>query len=268
MKRGRPAPADVVFLGIAIAFVGLRLLDVPPWDQSVDAYAYWRPITGGSPYEGAAVGGLGSYLYSPAFKLLFVPLGALPWPIFNALWTALNMGVLRAVAGRHALVLLLFPPVPFEIISGNVHLLFAAVAAWGFTRPWLWVLPILTKVTPGIGVLWFAVRREWRPLLAACAVTGLIVAVSVAITPSWWTDWVELLRDGQSVPAGTPGWFLPIPLWVRLPAAAALLAWGALGDRRWSVPVAMVLAMPVLWLNGLAVLVALVPLSRPAEGRP
>ena len=261
MTRGRPSLRDVAYLGIAIAFVGLRLFDVPPWNQSVDAYAYWRPIAGGSPYDGAAVGELGSYLYSPAFKLLFVPLGALPWPVFNALWTALNFAVLRLVAGRLALVLLLFPPVPFEIISGNVHLLFAAVAAWGFSRPWLWVLAILTKVTPGIGVLWFAVRREWRPLLVAFAVTGLVVAVSVALTPTWWTDWLAVLRDGQSVPAGTPGWFLPVPLWVRLPVAAGLLAWGAWGDRRWTVPLVMVLAMPVLWLNTLAVLVALVPLA-------
>ncbi len=267
MTRRPPPLRDVAFLAIAIAFVGLRLFDVPPWNQSVDAYAYWRPITGGSPYDDAStVGAMGAYLYSPAFKLLFLPLGALPWPVFNALWTALNLGLLRAVAGRHALLLLLFPPVPFEIVSGNVHLVLAAVAAWGLTRPWLWSFPLLTKVTPGIGLLWFAVRRDWRPLLVACLATGLVVAASVAIAPSWWTDWLGILREGQSVPAGTPGWFLPVPLWIRLPAAAALLAWGAWDDRRWTVPVAMVLAMPVLWLNSLAVLVALVPLARRGHG--
>jgi hypothetical protein len=98
--------------------------------------------------------------------------------------------------------------------------------------------------------------------MVALAVTATIVAASVALTPTWWTDWLAVLRDGQSVPAGTPGWFLPVPLWVRLPAAGALLAWGAWGDRRWTVPLVMVLAMPVLWLNSLAVLVALVPLAR------
>ena len=267
MTRGRLSLPDVALLGLAIAFVGLRLFDVPPWNQSVDAYAYWRPVTGGTPYDGAAVGELGSYLYSPAFKLLFVPLGMLPWPVFNALWTALNLGLLRLVAGRYALPLLLFPPVPFEIISGNIHLILAAVAALGLARPWTWSFALLTKVTPGIGLVWFAGRREWRSLLVACVVTGLVVAVSVAITPSWWTAWLEVLRDGQSVPSGTPGWFLPVPLWVRLPAAAVLLAWGAWDRRRWTIPVAMVLAMPVLWLNSLAVLVALVPLSRPTGGR-
>ena len=71
-QRSLPGRADTVFLALAVGFVALRLFDVRPWDQSVDAYAYWRPIQGGSPYGGAAVGDLGSYLYSPAFKLLFV----------------------------------------------------------------------------------------------------------------------------------------------------------------------------------------------------
>jgi len=129
MTRRAPPLRDA-FLGIAIAFVGLRLFDVPPWNQSVDAYAYWRPLRGGGPYgDGSTAGAIGAYLYSPAFKFLFLPLGALPWPVFNALWTALKLGLLRAVAGRHALPLLLFPPVPFEIASGNVHLVLAAVAA-------------------------------------------------------------------------------------------------------------------------------------------
>ena len=68
---------------------------------------------------------------------------------------------------------------------------------------------------------------------------------------------MAILRDGRSRCRPDAGWFLPVPLWVRLPAAAAFLAWGAWGNRRWTVPLVMVLAMPVLWLNSLAVLVAL-----------
>ena len=74
-RRRLPDRADTVFLAIALGFVTLRLFDVRPWDQSVDAYAYWRPLQNGSPYGGAAVGDLGSYLYSPAFRLAFAPLG-------------------------------------------------------------------------------------------------------------------------------------------------------------------------------------------------
>ena len=92
MTRRAPPLRDA-FLGIAIAFVGLRLFDVPPWNQSVDAYAYWRPLRGGGPYgDGSTAGAIGAYLYSPAFKFLFLPLGALPWHVFNVLWNALNLG--------------------------------------------------------------------------------------------------------------------------------------------------------------------------------
>ena len=45
---------------------------------------------------------------------------------------------------------------------GNIHLLLGAVIVAGFRWPWLWALPLLTKVTPGVGLLWFALRREWR----------------------------------------------------------------------------------------------------------
>ena len=39
-------------------------------------------------------------------------------------------------------------------------------------------------------------------------------------------------------------------------------------DRRWLLPVGVVIAMPVLWLNSLAVLAACVPLWREAATRP
>jgi hypothetical protein len=261
-QRSLPGRADTVFLALAVGFVALRLFDVRPWDQSVDAYAYWRPIQGGSPYGGAAVGDLGSYLYSPAFKLLCMPLGLLPWPVFNAAWTALNLAVYRSVAGRWALPLLLFLPIPFEIISGNVHILYAGAIVAAISRGpgWAasWCLLLLTKVTPGIGLIWHLVRREWRSLAIAVFATIAVAAGSAVIVPGWWAEWYRILVGSTSGPTATPGWYLPVPLLVRLPAAAVLVAWGGVTSRRWTVPVAVVLALPVLWLNGLAVLAALV----------
>ena len=69
----------------------------------------------------------------------------------------------------------------------------------------------------------------------------------------------SLVADVQS-PLVTPGWYLPVPLLARLPIAAAIVAWGGLTGRRWTVPVGATIALPVLWFNGLAVLDALVPL--------
>jgi hypothetical protein len=53
---------------------------------------------------------------------------------------------------------------------------------------------------------------------------------------------------------------VPIPLWIRLPAAVALVVWGARTDRRWTVPVASMLALPALWYGGISMLLAVIPL--------
>jgi hypothetical protein len=264
------------FLVLAVVFVALRLFAIEPWDDSVDAYAYWS-TRDGVLYEAALTGRIGSYLYSPAFAQAMTPLVWLPWPLFAATWTALLLAVHRLLAGpRLALALLLFIPIPFEIVSGNVHLLYAAVLVYGLRYPALWALPLLTKVTPGIGLIWFLVRREWRSLGIALGATAAIAAVSFVLAPAEWSRWLELLRADAATPLQTVGWHLPVPLMLRLPIAAAVVAWGGLTNRPWTLPVATVLALPVLWLNGLAILVALVPLlasrprsvARPVAGAP
>ena len=253
----RRLPRDV-FLGLAVAFVGIRLVGLAPWDQSVDAYAYWS-TRDGTLYEGSSVGVLGSYLYSPAFALLIAPVSWLPWNLFNAAWTAMNIGIVWSLAGRWSLLALLFLPIPGEIVAGNVHLIYAAVAVFGLRYPVLWVIPLITKVTPGIGLLWFAVRREWRSLAIALGATGALVAVSFVLVPSAWSEWTALLLGSDPAPTETPGYFIPVPLPIRLVAAAAIVVWGARTDRAWVLPIAMTLALPVLWLNGLATLAGLAP---------
>ena len=248
-----------VFLGLAIAFVGLRLAGVEPWNQSVDAYAYWT-TRNGVDYGGSSVGQLGSYLYTPAFALILSPITWLPWNMFNAIWTAANIGIVWFLFRRWSIVALAFLPIPLELIAGNVHLLYALVAAVGLRYPAAWLLPIVTKVTPGVGLLWFAVRREWRPLAVALGATAAIVALSLLLAPDAWRAWIALMLGSDSAPLNTPGFFLPIPLPVRLVAAGALVAWGALTSRTWVLAVSMALALPLLWLNGLAVLAGLGPI--------
>lgn len=247
-----------VFLGLAIAFVGLRLAGVSPWDQSVDAYAYWSTRSG-VPYDGSSVGTLGSYLYSPAFTLLIAPISWLPWSIFNAIWTTVNVAILWKLAGRWAIVALLFLPIPIEIIAGNVHLFYAAVAVFGLRYPALWLIPLVTKLTPGIGLLWFVARREWRNLGIALGATALLAAAAYVLDPAAWRAWIDLLLTSDTAPADTPGFFIPVPLPIRLGAAAIIVVWGARTDRPWVLPIALTLSLPLLWLNGLAVLAGLAP---------
>ena len=46
------------------------------------------------------------------------------------------------------------------------------------------------------------------------------------------------------------------------------MVWGALTDRRWTVPVACMLALPALWYGGLTMLLAVIVLRQPDLGRP
>ena len=255
------------FIILAVVFVGLRLFGIDPWADSVDAYAYWTTRSGDF-YAAADTGRIGAYLYSPAFAQLLAPLTWLPVNVFTAIWTAINCAALWYLLRRWALPSLLFLPIPFEIISGNVHLLYGVAIVVGFRGyRWAtsWALMFLTKITPGIGVVWFLVRREWRSFGVAIGVTAAIVAVSVLLNRAAWEEWIAILQQDLSGGAGqgtldTPGWYLAVPLVPRLVAAAGLAVVAGLTDRRWLIPFVIVLALPVVWLNGLAVLAAVVPL--------
>jgi hypothetical protein len=251
------------FVILAVVFVALRLFAMKPWADSVDAYAYWSTRDGVF-YDAATTGRIGAYLYSPAFAQLLAPLVWLPLAAFTALWTALNGATLWFLLRRWALPSLLFVPIAFEVVSGNVHLLYAAAIVIGFRWPAAWALMFLTKVTPGVGVVWFLVRREWRSLAIAIGVTAAIAAVSYALDPGQWGRWIELLRSEVAGSAGgtleTVGWYLPIALLPRLGLAVVVVAVAGLTDRRWLLPFGVVLAMPVVWINSLAVLAACVPL--------
>ena len=248
---------------LAVVFVGLRLFSIEPWADSVDAYAYWTTRTGDF-YATAETGHIGAYLYSPAFAQALAPLVVLPLAVFTALWTAINFAALWWLLRRWALPSLLFLPIPFEIISGNVHLLYAVAIVAGFRYPATWALMLLTKVTPGIGLLWFLARREWRAVAIALGATAAIVAVSFVLDRAAWEQWIAILRSdlagaGQGS-IQTPGWYLAVPLVPRLAVAAFITVAAALTDRPWLLPVAVVIALPVVWMNGFAVLAAVVPL--------
>jgi hypothetical protein len=152
------------------------------------------------------------------------------------------------------LVLLCAP----EIVSGNVHVFIALAIVAGFRYPGTWALVLLTKVAPGVGLLWFALRREWRPLGVALGVTGAIATLSYLTAPGLWHAWLALLLANTGV-AGLSE--LAIPLIVRVPVAAAVVTWGARTDRAWTVPVAATLTMPALYLHGFTTLLAVIPLA-------
>ena len=256
-------------IAVAVAFWGLIVVFSEPWGRlwgtGQDARCYWQ-ATLANPYLHSDWTDPIAYVYSPAFLQLVSPLTALPWQAFMAVWTALLLAAIRFLTGPRLLAAgLLFPFAAMEVAGGNVSLLLAVAIVVGFRWPAAWALVLLTKLTPGIGLLWFAVRREWRSLAIALGATAAIVAVSVVLLPDQWRAWVDVVIRN----AGKGGTWasLPVPLWIRLPIAIAVVVWGARTDRRWTVPVASMLALPALWYGGISMLLAVIPLlpdRRPA----
>jgi hypothetical protein len=220
-----------------------------------DMRAYWSAGLS-DPYRISDVGVSGAYLYSPAFLLLMAPLSLLPLAAVYLGFSALQLGLL---AWMGVLWLLPLTPLTDTLYYGNVTIVYAALIVVGVRFPAAWSFMLLTKVTPGIGLLWFAVRREWSKLAIALGVTAAIVAVSWILTPSLWPEWFSVLATSAEQPA--QGFrALPIPLLPRLAAAALIIAWGARTDRRWTVPVGVIIASPVVWMGALAILAAVPPL--------
>ena len=93
---------------------------------------------------------------------------------------------------------------------GNVQPLLAAAVVIGFRWPAAWAFVILTKIAPGIGLLWFAFRREWRNLGIALAATAIIAAVSFVFAPQQWADFVRFAMANVGAPSPNP--VVPIPL--------------------------------------------------------
>jgi hypothetical protein len=233
------------FLGglyASVAIVGWRTA------LGFDAHAYWLAWHHSSLY-GLPPNTADAYLYSPAFAQLIWPLAKLPWRLFLAAWTvagfALYAWLLRPLGRTLAPPLLLFC-LP-QAMVGNIWPLLAVVLVFGFRRPGLWALPLLTKVTAGVGVVWFAARGEWRNLVRVLVPTALVIAVSVAISPQLWADWLHILAGDGTGGSAAGGY--DIPLVYRLPVALALAVYAARRSRPGVLAAAMTLACPVFALS-------------------
>jgi hypothetical protein len=225
----------------------------------VDAEAY-HGFELATLYQGVQLGDQDAFLYSPVVAWLFAPFSALPWEVFYAGLAAINLAALVWLLGWELAAVSLFAlPVSNEVARGNIHLLLAVAIVAGFRYPAAWAWVLLTKVTPGIGLLWFAFRREWRRLAWTAGATVAIGVVSFAVTPDLWLRWFTMLAG--NVETTRPS-VLEIPVLPRLALAVGLLGLGVRRDRPAMVPVAAMLALPAIWVNSLSMLVAVWPLWR------
>ena len=237
----------LMIAGVLVALWMYGIVRDPTWQRpGGDSVAYWG-INLADPYAGATEGrSARSSTRRPSrrrsrrstcfHRELFVVL----WSVLLA---ALAWWLARPWPGA---LLILALPVSEEILIGNIHLLLAAAIVVGFRWPGTWAFVLLTKVTPGIGLLWFPVRRQFRALAIALGTTAAIVAVSFVLAPDLWRWWIGMLRHDGGAGASL--------LLARLAIAGALTAWGAATGRRWVVPLAAMLALPTIWMQSFSML--------------
>ncbi len=225
-----------VFLGVGFLMFGVR---VPDTDM------VWSASRHPTFYSETWVSGLGgSYIYPPPLAQV---LSVIPWVVFLPVWTVVlfvSLWVLTrwwalpflAVSGLSVLLWGLHQPFmsPLALaLTGNSQAILAAAIVFGFRWPATWAFVVLTKIAPGVGLLWFAVRGEWRSLGIALGVTVAIAALSFVLAPGAWADFLRFAVANAGTPSPEP--VVPIPFGVRAAMSAALIVWGARTDRRWTV---------------------------------
>ena len=256
-EMGRAARHGIIGVGFVIAV--LTWLWALHFGSSTDSYAYWS-VDMSDPWS-AQVGAMGAFMYSPVAALIFAPFHSLPYPVFFVLWTTVlavvALWLCPPILWAPGFVLLLRGDSPGQHsypAGGGGSSLPHALGGW-------WALPILTKVTPGVGLVWHLARREWRELCLAFAVTAVLVAGSMVYSAGMWLDWAHFLLTNVSVPAGGPS--MGLPFLPRLAVAAVVVLCAARSGRQWLVPLAVLMAMPVIWISGIPVfLIASVRLFR------
>lgn len=257
--------AGVIFVGgqVAGAASGFPL-------AAYDSRAYHIAAGNSEPYRTTIDSGFDDstdpykYRYPPPLAQVLWPAQFLPWPVFAGLWIAMLYLVFLAIDGRWALPLLLFPPVLGELSFGNVNLLVALAIMVGMRWPAARALVLLRKITPGIGLLWFVARGEWRSLAIALVTTAGIALGSFILAPELWVEFRRALDVQAEAATVVPQLAVQVALPIRLAIACAIVVFAARMDQVWLVPIAATIAAPVLWVNVLVVLIAVIPL---AEGR-
>ena len=136
-----------MLFGLALLFVVGVLAGAIPYGHGVmgDGSAFYYSAT---PYDwtDSPV----PFRYSPAFWWAIQPLRWLSWEGFTAVWAGLH--VAAGVAWLSPWMLA-FPGVADDVISGNISTFLAVAVVLAVRHPASWAFVLLTKVTPGVGIL-------------------------------------------------------------------------------------------------------------------
>ena len=254
---GRPSPLVIglAFGGIAFTVIQLvvgsqgGLFPIPSrdaliWDRVGDA------IWTGAPIYFLAPVATDSFWYAPPIAVAFATLSWLPIEAQALLLLVARIVALRVIAGSWvgAGIACWFPLVAFDLGGGNFNLVIAAAIVLAVDRrPQLAVWGALAKLGPVLAID----PRDWRKVVP-------IALLAFVITIPWlhlWPEYVGHLFGNIAMPLGPQ---IPVPLWIRLAAALALLA---LVRTRWARALAATIAIPAFYWGSLVVLIAPVAIA-------
>lgn len=265
-----PVLLHLVVLGFALwgLYHAFHRLTVP-WNN--ETFGFWNAWRDGVLYDSAWLEPH-VYVYSPVLAQLAYPLTLISWPNFHLLWNAAHLAALVAIAGpiwaAGVIWLLPYPTLPgydnavlATLENGNPMIFLSLFVVAAYRWPALWAFAILMKVTPGIGLVWYLVRREWRNLGIAIAATLALMGVSFVFTPDLWFDWFALLRDAAGADTSRVE-IIDLPLSVRGTMSLILIVIGARMNWYWTVPVGVMWALPAIALGGYAVAVGALAFTR------
>lgn len=268
-------PRRRMLLLLPFAAVGASLFAIilgTFWREAGDNLAYWiagdrlahgRPVY--APPEIAFEPF--AFHYPPPVAQALAPLAlVLPPLVFIAAYRALLLLTVWYLAGRRALpmfALLAFIPVAIALRIENVELFMAAALVLGLQRwPWLFTLGAIVKVSPGLGLVYLALRRRWRDFALSAALGLAIVGVSYALAPQLWVEFLDAIAGRAGLVGNS---LIPVPYWLRAGAGLLLsIVAGLRGGRTGELllVLAVTIANPGLSLQGFAVLAAAVPIWR------
>ena len=272
-EQSRASIPLIVVAAVGAAF--LLVVAVNRWGVPSDEHAYWlaaqRLVAGQPLYDPTATAITPyAYWYPPVLAQVLVPVSIiLPSAAFTAAWTVMMLVCLWWLAGRRVLVALAmvaFPPVAIEFWFRNIHLVLAVMVVLAVRRGWLFSAAASIKLAPGLGIPWLFAAGRRRDAAVAVGAGAAILAVSVALAPDAWRDWISIVmaRGPNDVAS-----FLPIPYGVRAVAGLVLALVAGRARAPWSgvgLVVAVTIALPTLWMTGLSLLIAIVPIWRLSRG--
>jgi len=266
------ARVNLIVLSV-LAAIGASVLAVIVntfWMEAGDNLAYWiagnRLVTGQPIYAPPEIAFEPfAYHYPPPLAQVLGPITLMvPAVAYAAIYRGLMLLALWQLAGRSMLkmlALLAFIPVAYALRIENVEIFMAIGVVLGLRKwPWLFTIGALIKVSPGLGLVYLALRRRWRDFWIAAGVGAAIVGLSFALAPDLWRAWLDAIT-GRADMVGNS--LVPVSYSVRAIAGFVLtIVAGLLGRRTGELllVVAITIANPGLSLQGFAVLAAAIPI--------